>query len=400
MTSVVSRTCELPSCLAPDDHGVVQLDVLARLQPGDGEQELLRPQPVLEGDDEQLAVVRRLVRHGRSLLTRLGAVVVLVVTPVAQRLVQRHRGRVLDRDLQVGPGRAAVRGPSAASAAMTARARPCRRCAGSTSTAMTPSQPSSTAPRPTATTRPSRRTLGEPDPVVAGQQCARRSACGALPAPVERQPLGTRARRRISTSGRRLGLVVEPPHVHGGVVVEGPTALTQLGVEQPRAPRPGPGSAAAGRGRRTSRGPPRAPRRAAGPSWRSGRTELARRVKPWSARSSQPPSSLGRPLGRSPRAATASSASSSARRGRHRLRVRDRVERDLDRAVPGLDDRRARVQPDAGRRRRPRCRGARSAPRAVVILRTLTRRPVQLGSSTSGILGREPTASPSPEDSQ
>ena len=50
--SVVSVTLRVAVGVAGDQHGVVQLEILLLLQPGRGQQELLRPQPVVEGDDD------------------------------------------------------------------------------------------------------------------------------------------------------------------------------------------------------------------------------------------------------------------------------------------------------------------------------------------------------------
>ena len=89
-------------------------------------------------------------------VVRGDAVVVAVVVGEAEPVVEGAGGGVAVFDLEVQVVGAA-RGGLAASAAVSARARPRRRYAGSTSMAVSPAQPRATATRPMARVRPSTR---------------------------------------------------------------------------------------------------------------------------------------------------------------------------------------------------------------------------------------------------
>ena len=129
--------------VATDDHRVVQLEIVVLLQPGRGQQELLRLERVVEGDDEQLAVVRRGMHHrGRCnwpyvavATIGLGAVAVVVVVPVARAA----RTAPARRDCPTRPAGSCARpvrhGPSRHSAAITRGGQPSTAVLGATSTA-------------------------------------------------------------------------------------------------------------------------------------------------------------------------------------------------------------------------------------------------------------------------
>ena len=197
---------------------------------------------------------------------------------------------------------------------------------------MTPSQPSSTAPRPTATTRPSSAQLGEADPVVAGEQRAR----GRRGRPARR---GSSASHSSSGLGRDLDLRSSRLVPHRCVAAYDQRCASS--TSQPRSPSVGVEQPARldrhlDPQRQSALGVPvvRVGERVVERHGRAGAaasTELARRVKPWSARSSQPPSSCG--LGRAQARARRPPRARARRRstaGRAWRCVID-VERDLDR---------------------------------------------------------------------
>ncbi len=166
---------------------------------------------------------------------------------------------------------------------MTAAGQPVPARLGATSTAVTPSQPSSTAPRPMATgARPSC-DRGEGDAVVPGQQRPggrRRGRCRRGSSPSQASSGG----RSSVDAGLRVPASVPRQPRPGGA-----TSTVRGPVGHPRSP------SSASSSRRASAGTCEAQRQAAGgvpvagaasasssgmPSWRSGSTELARPVKP------------------------------------------------------------------------------------------------------------------------
>ena len=260
------------------------------------------------------------------------------------------------------PGRALLPRPTAHKRAPSPRAPgPVAGGPGRTSTAITPSQPSSTAPRPTATTRPPSRSSAKPT------RSCRVSSARPVPSRPARPGTAPASVTRACVGDLDLGLDARPSggswssraDVHVACGCRSPTPLAEFGVEQP--PRLDRDLELQ---RQPALGVPVVRPASASSSGSPGGAQRQHRVRPAGEPVRRPAAAsrpsvlglLGAQAARRQRVEREFVPRSTAGRG---LRVRDRSSGDLDRSVPASRSRRSSRPARPGRRPRRRTRAGR-----------------------------------------